>query len=526
MMIAILLLIIISGWQIYRTLTPVADSWQGYQQQAAMRQKLLMGIKADFGYGGMIHNFKNYVLRGQAKYLERISNNYSSVNGALTQYSQLDGLTSQEQAALTAIRQTAKTYYDNSQLIKQLLSDGKNAEGIDTVVKISDGPAFDAFKVLDQQYRKMTTEFGDQINGAISSAKVTMISALVTLAVVIIAVLLWLYYSIVPPLRLLNRTMDDIAQGDGDLRVRLDQTRHDEFGSLASAFNTFIIKIHNIIVEQRSVIKKIANSANDLQDITNSSNEAIQSQLSHTEQLASAVTQMSATVDDIAKNATIATDSTAQADKTASQGQTAVSGTVNQIQNIHQHLAQASNVINEVNNTSSQVGQVLSVISEIADQTNLLALNAAIEAARAGESGRGFAVVADEVRGLAQRTAVSLTDIQKIIAQLQSSASEAVNSMEKGVKEVATGSAIAQEAGHSIINIVKEIGTIHDMNIQIATATEEQSAVATEMNKNVHHISSMSSSIFTGSQQIAEHSVNLANMTTQLEDLVGSFKTA
>ena len=205
--------------------------------------------------------------------------------------------------------------------------------------------------------------------------------------------------------------------------------------------------------------------------------------------------------------------------------QSAVNNTVSQIQNIHQHLDQASQIIDEVNGASDKIGEVLNVISDIADQTNLLALNAAIEAARAGESGRGFAVVADEVRGLAQRTAVSLSDIQNIISQLQSGAQDAVQSMEQGVKEVATGADIAQAAGSSISSIVTEITTIHDMNMQIATATEEQSAVALQMNGNVHEINTMSNNIYKGSQQIAEQSVNLAQMVTQLHHLVGGFKT-
>ncbi len=523
---AILLLIILSGSWIYSTVTPVADSWTNYQQQAAQRQKLLMQIKANFGYGGMIHNFKNYVLRGQDKYLQRVENNFNDLTKAISQYHQLNGLSQQEKTALANIKKVAENYYNNSKTIKQQTAENKTAEQIDATVKISDKPAFDAFKVLDDHYNQMTNEVSTQINGAISSSQSSMFTALLTLAIVITAVLGKLYVSVIPPLQRLNQTMNDIAEGDGDLCARLEHSNEvDELTQVAKSFNFFIKKIRNIIIEQKQVTGKIANSAGTLKSLTDSSNQAIQNQLAHTEQLASAVTEMTATVDDVASNATTASDSTAQADNTAAQGQTAVTNTVNQIQNINQHLDQASKVVDQVNDASGQIGQVLSVISDIADQTNLLALNAAIEAARAGESGRGFAVVADEVRGLAQRTAVSLSDINSIITQLQSGAKDAVSTMEQGAKEVATGANIAQQAGSNLSNIVQEIRTIHDMNRQIATATEEQSVVTAQMNQDVHEISSMSSSISNDSQQIAEQSINLAAMTDQLQNLVGSFKT-
>lgn len=522
----ILLLIGISGWKILSTVTPVADSWHYYQEQAAMRQELLMAIKADFGYGGMIHNFKNYVLRDQGKYRDRINQNAASLSSTLIQYHGLGGLTKAEKAALAAIKQVAQTYHDNSRRIGELRITGKNIQQIDSLIKISDTPAFEAFEVLDTHYKKMTSAFSEQINRSISGAEVAIVSALMVVAVVIMTVLCWLYFSVIPPLRLLNHTMDDIAEGQGDLSVRLDQSRNDELGRLAASFNIFIDKIQHVIIEEKQVIEQLASSASELKDITDSSNQAIESQLSHTEQLVSAVTEMTSTVNNIAKNATTASGSTAQADQTAGMGQTAVTDTVNQIQNIHHHLDQASVVINQVSEASEQIGQVLSVISEIADQTNLLALNAAIEAARAGESGRGFAVVADEVRGLAQRTAVSLSDINNIINQLQSGAKEAVQTMEHGVREVAAGATIAQTAGSNISNIVAEIKTIYEMNMQIATATEEQSCVTAEMNQNVHQISSMSSTIFGDSKQIAEQSIRLANMTVRLQELVAGFKTS
>jgi methyl-accepting chemotaxis protein len=522
----ILLLISISSVYIYRSVTQVAQNWESYQTQVAVRQQLLMNIKANFGYGGMIHNFKNYVLRGKAKYLPKIDKNYHALQADLTSYNLLKGLTNEELQALSDIASVAKNYFDNTKYVDSLFAKGKTAEDVDSVVKISDKPALDAFKVLDNQYKKMNSDYGTKINKTIGNATSAVIVGSLIIALVIVAILTFFYTSLIPPLQLLNRTMSEIAQGNGNLSVRLNESRKDELGQVSSSFNLFIEKLERIVSEEKVIIEKIAQSASQLQSITDNSNTAIETQMSHTDQLATAVNEMAATVEDVAKNAISTSDSTIQVNNNASDGQAAVSKTILQIKNINEHLSGASAIIAKVNDSSNEIGQVLTVISAIAEQTNLLALNAAIEAARAGESGRGFAVVADEVRGLAQRTAESLGDIKKIIGQLQSSAKDAVGSMEQGIKEVDTGNEIAQEAGESINSIVKGLSTVSDMNLQIATATEEQHATAEEMNKNVHEISTVSTSIYDDSKQIANQSADLAQMSIRLKVLVDNFKTS
>jgi methyl-accepting chemotaxis protein len=522
----ILLLISISSVYIYRSVTQVAQNWESYQTQVAVRQQLLMNIKANFGYGGMIHNFKNYVLRGKAKYLPKIDKNYHALQADLTSYNLLKGLTNEELQALSDIASVAKNYFDNTKYVDSLFAKGKTAEDVDSVVKISDKPALDAFKVLDNQYKKMNSDYGTKINKTIGNATSAVIVGSLIIALVIVAILTFFYTSLIPPLQLLNRTMSEIAQGNGNLSVRLNESRKDELGQVSSSFNLFIEKLERIVSEEKVIIEKIAQSASQLQSITDNSNTAIETQMSHTDQLATAVNEMAATVEDVAKNAISTSDSTIQVNNNASDGQAAVSKTILQIKNINEHLSGASAIIAKVNDSSNEIGQVLTVISAIAEQTNLLALNAAIEAARAGESGRGFAVVADEVRGLAQRTAESLGDIKKIIGQLQSSAKDAVESMEQGIKEVDTGNEIAQEAGESINSIVKGLSTVSDMNLQIATATEEQHATAEEMNKNVHEISTVSTSIYDDSKQIANQSADLAQMSIRLKVLVDNFKTS
>ncbi|QFU21625.1 methyl-accepting chemotaxis protein [Shewanella eurypsychrophilus] len=521
----ILMLITVCGGYLLLSISPISTSWSDYQAQAAKRQQLLMSIKANFGYGGMIHNFKNYVLRGQDKYLPKVENNYRALQADVREYQQLSDVSSSEQTALAAITEVATNYYDNSTRISKLFADGKTPEYVDSVVKISDKAALEGFEVLDKHYQAMTAVYSSQINGTIDSAKKAVFSGLLLVALIITFVLTWLYRSLIPPLLTLNQTMTEIADGDGDLSVRLKVEKDDELGGVATAFNLFVSKLEMIIAEEKEIIEQINLSAEELLLVTKGSNSAIESQLSNTEVLATAINEMTATVQDVAQNAVMASDAAVSVNTAAHEGHQAVNNTVEQILNIHRHIDQASQVIHEVNLASDDIGQVLNVISAIAEQTNLLALNAAIEAARAGESGRGFAVVADEVRGLAQRTSTSLGDIKQIIEKLQTGASSAVKSIELGVSEAQEGSDIARVAGKSIDGIVDSIQAVESMNLQIATATEEQNTVAEEMNQSVHDISTMSSSIYAGSQQITQQSHQLALMTTRLKQLVGNFRT-
>lgn len=522
----ILCVIFFSGLYIYKMFTPVTQSWNLYQDQVASRQVMLMDIKAQFGYGGMIHNFKNYVLRGDDKYTSRIEKNYQALLNDINKYQQLSSLATEERQALTAIKTVAKNYFDNSRVVQRMFTEGSTAEYIDSQVKISDSPALKGFEVLDKKYHELTRDYGVVINTTISDGQTATLIGLTTIAVLVIITLTLLYRSILDPLRTLRTTMQDIAQGKGDLSVRLNTNRKDEFGELATSFNTFVSSLDSLIKEQREIINNIKLSADSLSDITTKSDHSIQTQHMNTEQLVTAIDQLTATVHHVSTNSNTAKEMAITVSQKAHSGQHAVENTMYQIQNINTHLQEASGIVMDVNRASDNIGQVLNVISEIAEQTNLLALNAAIEAARAGESGRGFAVVADEVRGLAQRTGTSLDDIKKIILDLQSGVSNAVDAMSKGRSEVEEGNSVAQTANTNINEVVSSINGVEEMNIQISTASEQQNAVVEEMNSNVHKISEMTTAISDDSESIVLQSESLAHMTSKLTTLVAKFKVS
>jgi methyl-accepting chemotaxis protein len=233
---------------------------------------------------------------------------------------------------------------------------------------------------------------------------------------------------------------------------------------------------------------------------------------------------MAATVKEIAGNSERAASSAKEADSEADSGQEVVKETVDAINTLAREVEAASTVINKLEEDSEAIGSMLSVIRGIADQTNLLALNAAIEAARAGEQGRGFAVVADEVRTLASKTQESTQEIQTIIQGLQEGTAKAVKVMNESVVSAKTTVEKASDASSSLTNIVKAVSAISEVNIQIATASEQQSASVNEIDQSVVHIAELSEKSTAGSDQTLHACEDLANLGDSLKSIVLQFK--
>ncbi|WP_413044421.1 methyl-accepting chemotaxis protein [Pseudomonas sp. YJ42] len=240
--------------------------------------------------------------------------------------------------------------------------------------------------------------------------------------------------------------------------------------------------------------------------------------------VASAMNEMSATVQEVARHASQTASASNDADEQSRAGVTLATEALDGIDGLIREIERAAQVIKQVETDSASIGMVLGVINGIAEQTNLLALNAAIEAARAGEQGRGFAVVADEVRTLASRTQQSTRDIQATIEQLQSGVRDAVTVMQNAQIRAHAGSDCVAKAAQSLNVIAGGVGTINDMNMQIATAVEEQSAVAEEINRNITTISNIADTTSTDASQTSQISDELVRLAAELNRLVGQFR--
>jgi len=318
--------------------------------------------------------------------------------------------------------------------------------------------------------------------------------------------------------------MQDIAEGEGDLTRRLDESGKDEIAGLAKAFNTFVAKMADLLSVVSNVGNEISISAAQMSGTAERTNQGITEQQSETDQTATAITEMVQTAQEIARNAAAAAESAHAADSEAQNGQSVVKNTVDSIQALASEVEQTSGVINQLENDSDDIGKVIDVIKGIAEQTNLLALNAAIEAARAGEQGRGFAVVADEVRTLASRTQESTEEIMDIIGRVQGGARKAVAAMESGRNQTLSSVEQAARAGESLAAITQAVSTINDMNTQIAHAASQQSEVAEGVDKSVVSIARIGHESMENAQQTSDSSASLADNANQLETLLSQFK--
>ncbi|MGL5906443.1 MAG: methyl-accepting chemotaxis protein [Shewanella sp.] len=313
---------------------------------------------------------------------------------------------------------------------------------------------------------------------------------------------------------------------DSDLTKRINITTQDELGFLAHSFNSMLDKFHTSIQEVSKTSRQLAKSANEMSLVTAQSADSVQTQRHELDMVATAMNEMTATVVEVAKNAADAADAAQHTDNQSQAGLIVVNNTVNSIVGLASEIEHATVVVKNLDADSNQIGTILDVIKSIAQQTNLLALNAAIEAARAGEQGRGFAVVADEVRTLAGRTQTSTEEIQRMIEKLQGGAKQAVQVMLDSQQYADDSVAQAKSAGEVLQNITAAVSTITDMNRQIATAAEEQSAVSEEINCNIVNINVAADETSQGAKSTSAESEKLAQMAQRLSDLVQTFKIA
>ncbi|WP_373416379.1 methyl-accepting chemotaxis protein [Pseudomonas sp. ABC1] len=284
------------------------------------------------------------------------------------------------------------------------------------------------------------------------------------------------------------------------------------------------MRFQNTVQELAAAVEQLAAAATQTATVSAQTGSGIARQQLETDQVATAMHEMSATVQDVAGNAASAAHAASEADQQAISGRAVVAQTVSAIESLAEEVDRASQVIHELEQDSVNISSVVDVIRSIAEQTNLLALNAAIEAARAGEQGRGFAVVADEVRTLASRTQQSTSEIQSMIEKLQAGAANAVSVMDSSRSKAQVGKEQVSTAGHMLDQITASVTTINDMNAMIASAAEEQSAVAEEINRNVTNVSQIAEETSEASRQNVQTSKELSQLAGNLQRLVKMFR--
>ncbi len=366
----------------------------------------------------------------------------------------------------------------------------------------------------------------DDVNAAFNKIAFTIavVTLLILIPLVIIASLI--ARSISSPINATTKAMNNISEGEGDLTQRLRTEGNDEVASLVLAFNTFIEKIQISIIDVNQANMELSLASQQLDQFALSGKQDMEKQSEETYQVATAVTEMSSTVQEIARSAEQAADAVKGANDQAVAGLDVMGQTTRGITELAHEVESAADVINQLETESQSIGTVLDVIRGIAEQTNLLALNAAIEAARAGEQGRGFAVVADEVRTLASRTQQSTEEINEMIARLQKGTSDAVKVMNEGSEKASSTVELAATSANALEKIVDSVGTISEMNIQIATAAEQQSSVAQEIDQSIVRISKLSEESRENSNRVSNSTSDLNNLGNKLNQIISTFKTS
>ncbi|WP_411179509.1 methyl-accepting chemotaxis protein [Pseudomonas sp.] len=338
-------------------------------------------------------------------------------------------------------------------------------------------------------------------------------------ATVVIALLsIWLINrNLINPIRELIDHIAQLSKGHFDKHV--DATRQDELGNLAVAANILRDFLSDTFTRLKRSTADLDTASGELNSIATLMAQGTREQFSRTDQVATAMHEMSATAQEVARHAAEAANAADDADSAARQGETVMQATIKTITDIRGEISNTSEVIRRLEADSGRIGKVLEVIRGIAEQTNLLALNAAIEAARAGEQGRGFAVVADEVRTLAQRTAESTAEIHQIIDTVQTGAVNAVRAIESGQQRSEEGVTQVTEAGATLQLITSAVEAIRDMNRQIATAAEEQTSVAEDISRNLTEITAIATANQENVQRTETAGQNLHNLSGQLSEV-------
>ncbi|WP_434655600.1 methyl-accepting chemotaxis protein [Pseudomonas sp. R3-56] len=398
------------------------------------------------------------------------------------------------------------------ELIKLLLVDMK------TVVDGSGKQLNDLAQLFSKQVSIESQK--SQEHYANSRMVVSLFVVLAALATVVLAMLLT--RSIVKPLGEALTAAESVARGD--LTRPIETHGNDEVSRLLKALATMQQNLRQTLQGISGSATQLATAADELNAVTLDSTQSLQQQNNEIEQAATAVTEMTTAVEEVARNAVSTSDATRQSSESAMLGQERVSDTVNAISALASDVQITGGLVQSLASQSQDIGKVLDVIRAIAEQTNLLALNAAIEAARAGESGRGFAVVADEVRALAYRTQQSTQEIEQMVQGMRSGATQALDSMQASSSRAASTLAMAERAGEALQTITASVHQIHERNLVIASAAEEQAQVAREVDRNLVNIRDLSVRSATGADQTSASSHELSQLANSLRTMVQRFQ--
>ncbi|GLR64482.1 methyl-accepting chemotaxis protein [Marinospirillum insulare] len=387
------------------------------------------------------------------------------------------------------------------------------------------------FKKLRNFYNEISEHADEQANLRATEASAEAYSSSITVSIITLltlalsAALFFIFLKlIVQSIKQIRDQLDNIAQGEGDLRQRIPVANDDDLGQLSSSFNAVLGNLQQMIGAVQNLTVSLKDEAASLAQAAKNNEGGVTQQVDAISMVATAINEMHSAIEEVAGNASQASVLTQSAEENGNRGAEIIHNSTVQVRRLSQQIETAVTAIRKLAEDSENITTVLDVIRGVAEQTNLLALNAAIEAARAGEHGRGFAVVADEVRTLASRTQESTENIQTMIANLQSGVAEVVHVMEAGSKEAIATEKLSADTETELQEILHSITQISDMNASVASATEEQTQVVDEINRSITEINDLAAEGAERSNEIGSISSSLADYAQELQQQTGRFK--
>ena len=487
--------------------------------------------RANVQFKTQVQEWKNVLLRGKDpkaadKYWAQFEEQERAVAATLQALSELPGVpasVSQNAQRLRDEHATLGKAYRQGR--EAFLASGADAASGDRAVAGVDRATSEQMNALVTELRGLADEQSRLINEQGHQAIVWGIAIMLLSGLLITALSLWLVNrNLVTPVRELIDYVARLSQGH--LAERVVSQRRDELGNLAVAANTLRDFLADTFTRLQRSTADLDQASGELNTIAAVMLQGTNEQFERTDQVATAMQEMSATAQEVARHAAGAATAAADADREAQSGEQSMQATIHTITRMRGEIALTGDVIRQLRDDSGRIGKVLEVIRGIADQTNLLALNAAIEAARAGDAGRGFAVVADEVRTLAQRTAASTLEIHQIIDTVQTGAVNAVQAIKNGQQRSDQGVEQVVEAGQTLTRITQSIEAIRDMNRQIATAAEEQNAVVDDIAQNLVEITAIATTNQANVDRTQSASGHLHQLSTELGQVTARIKAA
>ncbi len=518
-----LILVLLIALACFHFLSSNVQAYRGLLEGPLRASQLV--DQANLQFKIQVQEWKNVLLRGKTpadldKYWSQFEAQERQVQESLNQLAALHGtdqsLNTQVQKLRNEHQQLGAAYRKGRDAF---VAAGGDAQVGDLAVKGMDREASEQMSQLVTQLRTLSTEQSLMISE--EADRTILAGALIMLfsAIAVGLLALWMVNrNLITPIRML---IDYVSQlSEGKFAQRVDITRQDELGRLAIAANILRDFLADTFTRLKRSTSDLDTAGSELNSIAALMAQGTHDQFERTDQVATAMTEMSATAQEVARHAAQAAQAADEADHHAQAGGKAMQATMATIVSMRNEIGNTASVIHRLETDSGRIGKVLEVIRGIAEQTNLLALNAAIEAARAGEAGRGFAVVADEVRTLAQRTAASTAEINQIINSVQTGAIDAVQAIQGGQARSEESVEQVTSAGATLERITSAVEAIRDMNRQIATAAEEQTSVAEDISRNLTEITTIASTNQNNVKRTQAASQDLHGLSVGLNDVI------